>query len=83
MGLDKKDRPDSLSGDWQKAFPPAPGKTPHASDVAGRPGSSMAQPTNVLDEDAQRASSRDHGAWTPPTVTRLPIGAKSKGLQPA
>ena len=77
MGLDTKTHPDSLSGDWQEAVPPAPGKRLHESRVVGSPGLSTPQSSDVLGDDAHRRLSRDQGDWMAPAMTRLPLSAKS------
>ena len=83
MGLDTKTRPDWFSGDWQDVLPPAPGKRLHASHVVSPPRSSKSQSSDFLHDDAHRCLLRDQGAWTPPAMTRLPLGAKSPDLPAA
>lgn len=72
MGLGGK-IPDSLSGNWDKnLLQPTPGKRLPASDPVGP---STPPPSDFSGDDAHRCLLRDQGAWMPPAVTRLPIGA--------
>ena len=72
MGLDVKNIPDSLSGEWQKAFPPTPRKMFRAPLVRSSD-SSTPRSSDFSRNKTHANVLPDRGGWTPPAVTKLAI----------